>query len=701
MHRFIVALAAVTTFCLFAFSENHQTSPVNVSYAPSGIQWSVFGPSTGTVLTVSGPDGYYFRQEYNPSSRPQFGLVNEPGVPRPEGLYRWELVAQLPPGAGGDMPDEPNPVVSGSFLISGGIIVPQPDDAQPAMVEEGAPLRSLFLDREGRVGLGTTVPQSQLHLKGNSPALTLEDTTTGGRVFTLRGLEKGDGSLALFDQVGKARWLVDSEGRIGINTTKPTSTLTVDGYIETTKGVLVNGRPVGIGFGLIGGSQPLYTEGASNNSFGTGAGGTIGTENSFFGAYAGAANTGSFNNFFGGYAGYSNTSGSNNSFFGVNAGRSNTTGFFNAFFGNYAGSSNTVAYNNSFFGYSAGKSNTASWNSFFGYSAGYSNTTGCCNSFFGDSAGDANTTGLGDSFFGSAAGGANTTGASNSFFGGAAGYLNTTGNYNSFFGYSAGDANTVEHDNTCVGYFADINPGSNPAANPVTNATAIGYRAYVAQSNSLVLGSIAGVNGGPAYVNVGIGTTAPARQLHLAGPNAVFRMDRSTNTASFILVRTDPTGATPWKTFVVGTDATGIDQGEFIINDIGAAVGGGGQRRMTISNEGNVTFTGNVYAASFTPTSSLAFKTNIRTYENALETVNRLRGVRFDWKDSGKPAVGLIAEEVEEVVPEVVALEGGQARGVNYDNLVAVLVEAVKEQQRTIEEQQARLDRLEALLKQK
>jgi len=266
--------------------------------------------------------------------------------------------------------------------------------------------------------------------------------------------------------------------------------------------------------------------------------------------------------------------------------------------------------------------------------------------------------------------------------------LNTTGYQNSFVGRSAGYANTVETGNTFLGYLANFNPGSNPSTNPVRNATAIGNRAYVTQSNSLVLGSIPGVNGGTSYVNVGIGTTTPARQLHLAGPNAVFRMDRTTDTASFILVRTDPSGATPWKTFVVGTNATGVNQGEFIINDIGAAVGGGGNRRMTINNDGSVTFTGQVYAAGFTPTSSRALKTNIRTYENALETVNRLRGVRFDWKDSGTPAVGLIAEEVDEVVPEVVAHEGGTAKGVNYANLVAVLVEAVKEQQKTIDRQQ-------------
>ena len=88
-------------------------------------------------------------------------------------------------------------------------------------------------------------------------------------------------------------------------------------------------------------------------------------------------------------------------------------------------------------------------------------------------------------------------------------------------------------------------------------------------------------------------------------------------------------------------------------------------------------------AQDFYKSSSLAYKTNVRTYENALETVMQLRGVRFDWKKSGRPSVGLIAEEVEGVVPEVVShAEGSDAvTGVDYAGLVGVLVEAIKEQQ--------------------
>ncbi len=156
-----------------------------------------------------------------------------------------------------------------------------------------------------------------------------------------------------------------------------------------------------------------------------------------------------------------------------------------------------------------------------------------------------------------------------------------------------------------------------------------------------------------------------------------------------MLVRTDA-GGTPQKTFVVGTNATGANQGEFVINDLGIEVTGPGARRMTITNNGAVDFPGIVTAPQVIETSSLAFKTNVRTYENALETVKRLRGVHFDWKESGKPSVGLIAEEVEGVVPEVVAHggNGGAATGVNYSGLIGVLVEAVKEQQKAISQQQ-------------
>lgn len=239
-----------------------------------------------------------------------------------------------------------------------------------------------------------------------------------------------------------------------------------------------------------------------------------------------------------------------------------------------------------------------------------------------------------------------------------------------------------------------LNPGS--VGLWFNNSTDASYGVMKLQSDAPSNSIVANATG------VGIGTATPARQLHLKGTNAVFRMDRPSDTTSFMLVRTAADGVTPWKNFVVGTNASGSNNGEFIINDLGTGVGGAGLRRMTIGNTGNVTFTGSVTASAFYQSSSARFKTNIETLSSAGEALEQLRGVRFAWKDSGQPSVGLIAEEVAKIYPELVEFENGEAKGVNYSALVAVLVEAMKEQQVEFDaakkRQQAELETVSARL---
>ena len=184
----------------------------------------------------------------------------------------------------------------------------------------------------------------------------------------------------------------------------------------------------------------------------------------------------------------------NNSFFGFNAGPSNTTGNGNSFFGTATGFSNTTGISNSFYG--AGAGNT--------------NISGSANSFFGNGAGGHNTEANNNSFFGVNAGFKNTSGSENSFFGILAAFNNTTGSFNTFVGRFAGFSNTTEDNNTFIG--ADSNGAPN-----ISNATAIGSHAQVTQSNSLVLGSISGVNNTGIDTNVGIGTTAPTQRLEVKG----------------------------------------------------------------------------------------------------------------------------------------------------------------------------------------
>jgi hypothetical protein len=96
-------------------------------------------------------------------------------------------------------------------------------------------------------------------------------------------------------------------------------------------------------------------------------------------------------------------------------------------------------------------------------------------------------------------------------------------------------------------------------------------------------------------------------------------------------------------------------------------------------------------ADAWTTYSSRRWKTDIERIEGALDRVRRLRGVSFTWKGNGKRDIGLIAEEVGEVVPEVVAYEDNSrdAKSVDYARLVAVLIEAVKEQQQQLDELRA------------
>ncbi len=241
----------------------------------------------------------------------------------------------------------------------------------------------------------------------------------------------------------------------------------------------------------------LTTLGAINTSTQYNIGGSrilsnAGANNIFAGVGAGAINAGQSNSFFGNSAGFANVNGDFNSFFGSGAGRANTGGDNNSFFGSNAGLANTTGFQNSFFGREAGVNNTGgSFNSFFGRSTGLLNTTGFANSFFGQDSGIHNA-----------------TGNLNAFYGNASGEANTTGNDNSFFGIVAGGANVSGSNNTALGSRADVGAGN------LTFATAVGSHALVARSNSLVLGGIAGVNGG-TDTNVGIGNTAPKTKLHI------------------------------------------------------------------------------------------------------------------------------------------------------------------------------------------
>jgi hypothetical protein len=130
-----------------------------------------------------------------------------------------------------------------------------------------------------------------------------------------------------------------------------------------------------------------------------------------------------------------------------------------------------------------------------------------------------------------------------------------------------------------------------------------------------------------------------------------------------------------------------------------------GAEEMRLENDGDLHVDGDVIAFSST-VSDVRLKDNIFTIKNSLDKIKTLRGVEYDWNSGsrkGKHDLGLIAQEVEKVIPEIVhnhtlpLVDDSDTvyKTVDYEKLTAVLIEAVKEQSETIEKLEERIKNLE------
>jgi phage-related tail fiber protein len=111
-----------------------------------------------------------------------------------------------------------------------------------------------------------------------------------------------------------------------------------------------------------------------------------------------------------------------------------------------------------------------------------------------------------------------------------------------------------------------------------------------------------------------------------------------------------------------------------------------GALRYTPANKAGESFTGSISvtgtitaSGDITAYSDASLKTDVETISGALELVKRIRGVRYTRIDTGLSGVGVIAQEVHEVLPEVVVVNEEGIASVAYGNIVGVLIEAVKE----------------------
>lgn len=277
-------------------------------------------------------------------------------------------------------------------------------------------------------------------------------------------------------------------------------------------------------------------------------------------------------------------------------------------------------------------------------------------------------------------------GSSNLILGNTAGYYLTSGNNNVALGHNSLRRLTEGWNNTILGASAWYNLTSG------SNNIAIGQGVNLVNntgSNQLNIGNwIYGNNG-----NIGIGINNPTAKLEvqnlarIKGGSAFLHLYNNSNQGYTI-------GKDGSERLVINYDATVWSAARTILTALSNGNVGIGNNNPSEKLE----VAGNIKANAYLYTSDERFKTNISTIDSALDKVTSLRGVNFDWKDTGRKTIGFIAQEVEKILPELVHTDSNGYKSVEYANITAILVEAIKEQQSQISDLKNRLDNQEKLL---
>ena len=211
-----------------------------------------------------------------------------------------------------------------------------------------------------------------------------------------------------------------------------------------------------------------------------------------------------------------------------------------------------------------------------------------------------------------------------------------------------GAATTIDTENLTVSR-ALVSDGSGKVGVSAVTSTELGYldgvtSAIQTQLNAKGVGSITGVTAGSG----------------LTGGGASGSVTLNVGAGSYITVAAD----------TVAVDATTTSTASKVV-----------------ARDGSGNFAANIITAvDFNATSDQTMKTNVTTIESSLEKLDAIRGVNFNWKKDARYAMGVIAQEVEEVIPEVVSIDGEGLRSVNYGALVGLLIEAVKDLKNEVEE---------------
>lgn len=423
--------------------------------------------------------------------------------------------------------------------------------------------------------------------------------------------------------------------------------------------------------------------------------------NYFIGHEAGMsiANDGLYNQIIGYQAGRLTSSADYNIFLGYQAGMNNTTGGSNILLGyraglNFNGTNNVIIgtaacensqmFNSVVIGTEAAKNAQGDgWgNVVVGHKAGYNNKksggtgiSGARNVFVGRQAGEENDVGGANVYVGSFAGNGKIESYRNVCVGDDAGGVGSEGSSNVYVGYRAGYTNRGDY-NIIIGREAGSAETNYTLDSDFDNNVLIGYRSGFNNktgSGNMFLGSYSG------YYEEG------SDKLYIDNSNTSSPLIWGDFSNDYVKIN---------HYLGVGTAPSNVH---------GLRVDGGSDASYSM-----VVFKGAyAYGNGFVSASDRTLKKEIATLEHALDKVISLRGVSYTW-DTDNPDVGcsdeslqigIIAQEVEGVFPELVTQNADGYKGVSYGKFSAVLIEAIKEQQLMIDQQQRIIEDLEERLR--
>lgn len=238
-------------------------------------------------------------------------------------------------------------------------------------------------------------------------------------------------------------------------------------------------------------------------------------------------------------------------------------------------------------------------------------------------------------------------------------------------------------------------PGPFFNANQSTNQTiVVGTNGTSANtSNTLVL------RGGSGQISVGAITAASASLsgnitasgFLVSGSSGFLKADGTVDTTEYL---SNGNIKNPQITFTTAGSGFSIGATQsFTLNQAGAATialsinsSSGNTGNTLVFRNSNGDFSArDINAQNFNTTSDATLKTDIFKVDNALDILESISGVSFKWKRTGEKSMGIIAQEVEEVLPELIN-NSSNYKSVNYNGLIAVLIESIKELKNEIKE---------------